>query len=354
MKPSHLAVLVFGSTFLLVSSPRARGADWPQFNLDSRHSGASLQESAIHAGNVATLHVRYHVTLPRVAAGAPVFQQGITTAQGTQDLLFLATKDGRILALDAATGNTVWAKQPATGPAASTTSSPVVDPNRQFVYAYGLDGKVHKYQVGDGTEILTGGWPQVTTLKPDVENGSSALSVATAASGSSYLYAAHAAYPATSGAGDVQGHITAIDLGTGAQNVWNADCSDQSVHFVEGGSPDCAQLKSGVWGRAGVAYDPETDKIFFATGAGPFDADQGGHDWGDSILELHPDGTGASGGLPLDSYTPVDQNMLQANNQDLGSSSPALLPTVPASKFPHLAVQAGKEPEIHLVNRDNF
>ncbi|HVR08663.1 MAG TPA: PQQ-binding-like beta-propeller repeat protein, partial [Thermoanaerobaculia bacterium] len=340
--------------FSLIVTPQARGSDWPQFNLDSRHSGASLQESTLHTGNVATLHVRYHVALPSVAAGAPAYLQAVTTSQGILDLLFLGTEDGRILALDAATGATVWSRQPATGPGTATTSSPAIDPNRQYVYAYGLDGKVHKYQVADGTEITGGGWPEPTTLKPDVENGSSALSIVTAASGASYLYAAHAAYPPNE-TGDVQGHVTAIDLAGGAQTVWNADCSDQAVHFVEGGgTPDCAQTKSGVWGRAGVVYDPETDRIYFATGDGPFDADQGGHDWGDSIIELRPDGTGASGGLPLDSYTPVDQNMLQANNEDLGSTAPAVLPFAAASKYPHLAVQGGKEPEVHLVNLDNF
>jgi len=340
--------------FSLIVTPQARGSDWPQFNLDSRHSGASLQESTLHTGNVATLHVRYHVALPSVAAGAPAYLQAVTTSQGILDLLFLGTEDGRILALDAATGATVWSRQPATGPGTATTSSPAIDPNRQYVYAYGLDGKVHKYQVADGTEITGGGWPEPTTLKPDVENGSSALSIVTAASGASYLYAAHAAYPPNE-TGDVQGHVTAIDLAGGTQTVWNADCSDQAVHFVEGGgTPDCAQTKSGVWGRAGVVYDPETDRIYFATGDGPFDADQGGHDWGDSIIELRPDGTGASGGLPLDSYTPVDQNMLQANNEDLGSTAPAVLPFAAASKYPHLAVQGGKEPEVHLVNLDNF
>ncbi len=352
MKSSCRVGLVLWLLPLLLPVPSARGSDWPQFNLDSRHSGASLQESTIHAGNVATLHVRYHVTLPSVAAGAPVFLQGVATPQGTLDLLYLTTKDGRLLALDAASGSIVWSRQPATGPGV-TYSSPAIDPNRQFVYTYGLDGKIHKYQVGDGTEITGGGWPQVATLKPDVESGASALSIAATAGGATYLYAANAAYPPGE-AGDVQGHVTAVDLATGAQTVWNADCSDQAVHFVEGGTPDCAQLKSGVWGRAGVVYEPEIDRIVFATGDGPFDADQGGHDWGDSIVALHPDGTGAGGGLPVDSYTPVDQNTLQTNNEDLGSTSPAVLPFAAASKYPHLAVQGGKEPEVHLVNLDNL
>jgi hypothetical protein len=60
------------------------------------------------------------------------------------------------------------------------TSSPAIDPRRQFVYSYGLDGKVHKYAVGSGNEVLTGGWPETTTLKGFDEKGSAALSIATA------------------------------------------------------------------------------------------------------------------------------------------------------------------------------
>jgi PQQ-like domain len=353
MKSRSRFLVALGVPLLLIAARGAAGSDWTQFDFDSRHSGNNPRESTVHAGNVATLHVRYHVTLPGVADGAPVFLEGVATPQGTKDLLFLETRDGRLLALDAATGATVWSQQAATGPG-STTSSPAVDPNRQYVYAYGLDGMAHKYRVGDGSEIMTGGWPEPTTLKPGVEYGASALSIVTTRDGTSYLYVAHGGYPPNN-AGDDQGHVTAIHLGTGAQNVWNANCSDQAVHFVlSPGTPDCSQQQSGVWARAGVVYDPDTDRIYFATGVGPYDASTGGHDWGDSVLALNADGTGSGGGLPLDAYTPVDQNYLQANNLDLGSSAPAVLPAAPASKYPHLAVQAAKEPELHLVNLDNL
>src|SRR5262249_55201584 len=145
------------------------------------------------------------------------------------DLLFLTTKAGHIVALDAATGATVWSHQPSTTPR-YTTSSPAVDPNRLYVYSYGLEGRVHKYQVGDGTEITTAGWPERGTHKPGVEKCSPPLSIAVTDSGAVYLYVANGGYPGD--AGDYQGHITAINLATGAQNVFNADCSDQTVHFA--------------------------------------------------------------------------------------------------------------------------
>ncbi len=131
------SVLVLAIGF--VSSGPARGTDWLQWGFDSRHSGVNDLETSIHRGNVTSLHLLYRVTLPSVADGAPAFLAGVTTPQGVKDLLFLTTKSGAILAVDASTGGIVWSKQPATGPN-YTTSSPAVDPGRQYVYAYGLDG----------------------------------------------------------------------------------------------------------------------------------------------------------------------------------------------------------------------
>jgi hypothetical protein len=341
---------LFVASVVSAHAVRALGADWPQFNLDARKSGTSLKEAVIHRGNVATLHPTYHVTLPGVADGAPVFLAGAATPSGEKDLLFVTTKNGWIAALDAATGGLVWSHQPATGPN-YTTSSPAIDPNRQYVYSYGLEGRVHKYQVGDGTEITAGGWPELATLKPSVEKESPGLAVAVAANGTPYLYVANGGYPGD--AGDYQGHVTAVDLATGAQRVFNANCSDQPVHFTLGGSPDCAAVQSAIWARAGVVYDAVSDRIFMATGNGSFNANTGGHNWGDSVFALHPDGTGTGTG-PVDSYTPAEYQQLQNADADLGSTAPALFPVLPGSSVPHVGLQSGKDSELRLLNIDDL
>ncbi len=333
---------------LLASPSAARAADWPQLDFDASHSGNNPLESTLSAANVATLHVLYHVALPGVADGAPAFLAAVATAEGAKDLLFVTTKDGQIVALDAATGDVLWSHQPATGPR-YTTSSPALDPGRGFVYSYALDGRVHKYQVDDGTEVTSGGWPQLATLKPDVEKGSSALTVATTGAGASYLYIANGGYPGD--AGDYQGHVTTVDLATGAQTVFNAACSDTSVHFVELGVPDCPHVQTAVWARAGVVYDASLGKLFFATGNGDFDGDSGGKDWGDSVLAIAADGTGSGGG-PLDSYTPTNFQHLDDADLDLGSTAPALLPT--GGGAPHLAVQSGKDSRLRLLDLDDL
>jgi hypothetical protein len=348
--PAALVLTSLAACLLLLPPSAARAADWPEFNGDGRHNGNNQQETIINSGNVSTLHVLYHVTLPSVADGAPAFLTGVMTSSGIKDVLFLTTKAGHILALDAANGTTLWSHQPATGPN-YTTSSPAVDPNGRYVYSYGLEGKVHKYQVGDGTEITTGGWPELATLKPSVEKCSPPLSVAVTNGGTPYLYVATGGYPGD--AGDYQGHITAINLTTGAQNVFNTQCSDQTVHFVQSpGTPDCTTgVQSAVWARPAVLYSTELDRIFFATGNANYNANTGGHNWGDSVLATHPDGTGTGvNGLPVDSYTPVEFQTLQNNDADLGSTAPALLPAVPGSNVAHLAVQSGKDGQLRLLN----
>jgi len=328
----------------------AFATDWPQWGFAATKRGVNDQETTIHSGNVASLHLLYRVSLPAVPDGAPAFLAGVTTASGVKDLLFMTTKSGILLAVDAATGSVLWSKQPATGPN-YTTSSPAIDPSRQYVYSYGLEGRVHKYAVADGTEVTTGGWPELTTLKPVVEKESPALAIATAKSGTTYLYVANGGYPGD--AGDYQGHVTAIDLSSGAQKVFNAQCSNQTVHFVIApGTPDCPSVQTAVWARPGVVYDPDNDRILASTGNGDFNPLTFG--WGDSVFSLHPDGTGNGSGLPVDSYTPTNFQTLENTDADLGSTAPAVLPPVPASLHPHMAVQGGKDQLLRLLDRDDL
>jgi hypothetical protein len=81
-------------------------------------------------------------------------------------------------------------------------------------------------------------------------------------------------------------------------------------------SPDADD--SGIWqSDTGPAADA-AGRLFVVTGNGAFDADHGGHDYGNSVLAL-------DGALHLaDSFTPHDQAQLDAQDGDLGSGGPVL------------------------------
>ncbi|MDR3387220.1 MAG: PQQ-binding-like beta-propeller repeat protein [Rudaea sp.] len=344
----------------------AHATDWLQFGSDAAHGSYNSAERGYSTATGNQLAFA-PVTLPAVADSAPIFVGDVATGTGIRDLLLVATMDGSLLALNAADGSLVWSQKPA-GAGMVTTGSPAVEPGRQYVYAYGLDGKVHKYQLGDGTEVLATGWPQVSTLKPDVEKGASALTIATTGGAATYLYSVTNSYY---DGGDYQGHLTSINLSTGVQAVFNAQCSDLTFHFVKNGissgsgQDDCQQIASakagqtagsGIWGRPGAVYDAGTNRVYVATGNGLFDPVDmlgNGIDWGDSVLALNPDGSGSGvQGMPVDSYTPSTYVQLQDSDADLGSTSPAILPAPVGSNVAHLGLQGGKDGCVRLLNLD--
>ncbi|GEM_PF-2433820 len=332
--------------------PTASAADWLQWGYDPAHSGNNPDEATIDAGNVAQLTRRYNVTMTDTTNAAPVLARAITTPGGVKDLLVVTAQSGRTTAYDAFDGSVVWTAT--TSGKAPTESSPAIDPNRQFVYAYGIDGKAHKYRIGDGVEVTGDGWPQIATLKTSVEKGASALAFAITR-GTTYLYVVNDGY--IGDAGDYQGHLTSIDLTTNAQTVFNTLCSDVTVHMIlngQNGVNGCSSRQNGIWGRPGATYDAGTDRIYITTGNGPFNAHTGGKNWGDSVLALNPDGTGAGGGMPVDSYTPTTYQQLDSQDIDLGSASLTILKPPAGSSVQHLGVQTGKDSKLHLLDLDRM
>lgn len=332
--------------------------NWLQFGGNAQHTGSNLSERLIGTGNVSRLSQIFQGTLASPIDGPVAYLSGVATANGIRDVVYGTTWAGGIVALDAHTGAQVWAKQAFNAPCKikDTTfdcivhSAAAVDPNLKYVYSYSLDGKVHKYLVGNGTEILDGGWPETATLKPNLEKQSASLVFATARDGHTYLYVPFASYAGDWG--EYQGHIVTINLDNGAQKVFNMVCSDQTVHFTYApGTPKCPDIKASVWGRASVVYLPALDKIFMTTANGAYDPIK--HDWSTSVIVLNPDGSGANGD-PLDSYTSDTYAYLNNFDIDMGSTAPVILPVQPNSAVRYLALQSGKDGKLRLLNLANL
>ena len=119
--------------------------------------------------------------------------------------------------------------------------------------------------------------------------------------------------------------------------------NDNGIRVTGGGQG------SGVWQSGdGLATD-STGNIYFVTGNGIFDANTGGPDYGDSFLKI------SSAGALVDFFTPHDQQSMNDNDIDLGSGGVLLLPdSAGSSSHPHLAITAGKNGTIYLIDRDNL
>ena len=328
-------------TEIIRGRPARTSVDWTRFGFDASGTRNNSAETHIKATNVAGLHLAWRSQLPDIADSTPAFLSALTFPDGTmRDVLYLTTKSGSLVALDADSGARLWTRTNLTfDPNKITTSSPAVDATHQVVYSYGLDGRVHKYDAITGQELHAGGWPiLITTMSPS-EKGSSALNIA-----DGFLYVTTASYGGD--APPFQGHVVVIDLARGTTHVFNALCSDRTHVLAPG---ECRDNGAGIWARPGVVVDPVTGDILVATGNGPYTADEGGHDWGDSVLRLTPDGSQL-----LDAYTPQQPDALYTQDQDLGSTAPALLPAIPASNTPYLAVQASKDNLLRLLNRQNL
>jgi outer membrane protein assembly factor BamB len=258
-------------------------------------------------------------------------------------------KKATLYAVDAANGRILW-KRSTSGPSRCTTAGPAADPAAHWVYADGLDGRVHRYAVTTGKEQTSGGWPITVTRMPDVEKVSSAFTVS-----QGYLYVTTSGY--IGDGGHYEGHLVTINVKTGRSAVFNSLCS--SVHRLLGPAPGgaayCASIQSGLFGRGQGVTDPINHDVYIVTGNGPWN---GKTDWGDSILKLNPAGTKL-----VDTFTPTNQSTLNSQDLDLGSTGPAMLPPISSGgKTYHLLVQGGKGPAcdgcsgagLRLLNRDNL
>jgi outer membrane protein assembly factor BamB len=284
---------------------------------------------AVTPNNVTDLRVRWQVKLGAVAD---------TTLIVAGNTLYITTKDGTTYAVDTASGRILW--QFATHGPKITTSVPAYDPATRALYVPGVDGMVHRLDPGNGREVRAGGFPEQITLAPETEKNASPLHVA-----NGFLYAQTSGY--IGDATPYVGHVIAIRLSDGSKHVFNALCSSHH-ELIE--PQTCTAQRAGMWSRAGVVVDPDPSmhgRVYGATGNGPFDA--AARNYGDTILSLTNDATQLLGYL-----TPPNYNDLDAEDLDVGSSSPAMLPRQPDSATPLMAVQGGKDSVLRLFDRTHL
>jgi hypothetical protein len=155
--------------------------DWPEFGLDPQRTNVSERSTGITSANVG--HLRHvTATLPGTIDSTPIYLHGVSVAGTSHNVIVVTTTYGRTVALDADSAKTLWTFTPPgyarwAGSAQITTTSPVADGDRQFVYAASPDGLIHKLSLAGGGEDRNGSWPVSVTRDATHEKLAAALNI---------------------------------------------------------------------------------------------------------------------------------------------------------------------------------
>jgi outer membrane protein assembly factor BamB len=318
----------------------AGAADWPVFGHDPARSGVDVGDQVLNVKNVNHLRARWQISFGggAVADSTPILLDSVPFRGKKRRMLFQTAKNGVTFGIDAFSGHIVW--RFATHGPKITTSTPAADPGGAAIYVPGVDGFVRKVDAATGHELSAPGFPDRITRMRQTEKDASPLNIA-----NGYLYATTSGY--LGDAPPYDGHVVGVRLSDGARNVFNSLCSDDRMLPTP---TSCSYSDSGIWSRGGAVVDPDpamNGQVYVATGNGDFDANQGGHNYGDSVIGLTGDALAIVG-----NYTPADYKRLDQNDLDLGSTSPALFPRRPSSNTPLMLVQGGKDQILRLVDRN--
>ena len=314
--PADLTTPTAGAAAIPASASPSASApqltDWTEFGLNPQRSDVSEDSTGITSANVAHLH-RVTLALPGTVDSSPIYLHGVQVDGANHNVIIVTTTYGRTLAIDADTAKILWTFTPPgydswAGSPQITVSSPLADPDRQFVYATSPNGLIHKLSLSSGSEDGEGSWPVSITHDATHEKLGAALNI----DGPDLVVATSGYF------GDIppyQGHVALIDRASGQlKAVFNTLCSDRRSLIVPS---SCSASDSAILSRGGAVIEPGGARMLIDTGNGPWN---GQTNFGDSVLEL------TFPGLNLrQSFTPVDQEHLNTNDLDLGSSAPVLL-----------------------------
>ncbi len=317
---------VSDSTVTTAPPPPPAAQDWTQFGFDVGRSSDNPAATGITASNVASLK-RQQVAIDGTVDASALYFRDAQVTGAKHNVFVVTTTYGKTIAIDADSGKVLWEYIPAgysgwVGTAQITTATPVASGDHNFIFAASPDGHIQELALADGKVV----WNTAITLLPSREKIASSLN---------YF---NGNVVATTGGyiGDAppyQGHVVILDGANGKLlHVWNSLCSDQQKLITPA---SCPESDSAIWGRAGAVIDATTGNIYVATGNARWD---GATYWGDATIELDPTATRILG-----NYTPTNTDELNADDADVGSTSPVLL----GGGF---VAQGGKDGTIRLLD----
>jgi outer membrane protein assembly factor BamB len=364
---------VASSSATLHVTAASAAADVLTYKNDVARTGQNLTETALTLTNVNSSTFGLLRTLPvdgKVDA-QPLFLGALTISGGVHDVVFVATEHNSVYAFDAGTGTKFWqVSLLGTGetlsdnrgcsqvtPEIGVTSTPVIDRKAgphgvMYVVAMSMTGseyhqRLHALDVTTGAELFNG--PKEITATFPTSNGSTVFDPGQYEERASLLLLNGAVYTSWTSHCDIApytGWIIAYDAATLAQtsvlNIAPNSGGAGPAIWMSGGGPAADSAGNVYLLAANGVFETKLDSNGFPVGK----------DYGNSFLKLSSD----AGLKVADYFTMSDEIAESKADQDLGSGGAMLLPdlTDAGGVVRHLAVGAGKDGRIYVVNRDSM
>ena len=348
------------------------------YHNDLARTGQNLTETTLTLSNVAaaTFGKIGFFSVDGLVDAEPLYASNVAVpSKGSHNLLLVATEHNSVYGFDADSGSTLWkTSMLKTGettsdnhscgqvtPEIGVTSTPVIDRTRGpngavYVVAMSKDSsgnyhqRIHALDLALGTELF-GGPVDIQAHYPGMGDGSNGTDVIFAPGQykerAALLLLNGIVYTSWASHCDYRPYTGWI-IGYNAATLSQATVLNITPNGNEGA----------IWmAGAGLAAD-SSGNIYFLDANGDFDTNltaQGfptDGDYGNAFMKLS-----TSGGLAVADYFEMDNESAEnGSDTDLGSGGAMLLPdlTNGSGQTIHLAVGAGKDSNLYVVNRDSM
>jgi hypothetical protein len=347
------------------------------YHNDNARTGQNLNETTLTTANVnsATFGKLAVFSVDGKVDAQPLYLAQLSIAGGTHNVLYVATEHDSVYAFDADSGNVLWqVSMLGSGettsdsrncgqviPEIGVTATPVINRSQGphgtiYVVAMSKDGsgyhqRLHALDVTTGAEQFGGPVAIQGSFKGNGDNtsgGNVIFDPAQYEERAGLLFLNNVLYTMWTSHCDIRPY-TGWVMGFDATTLAPKDILNLTPNGNEGA----------IWmSGAGPASD-SGGNIYFLDGNGTFDGTlnasgfpiQG--DFGNGFIKL----SASSGTISVADYFEMSNQMAENNTDiDLGSGGTLVLPdlTDGSGNVKHLAVGAGKDSHIYVVDRDNM